>query len=106
MCTTFVGSRIPGHHCPDQFAVLEDCDLFCDIEDLDQAVGNKNDCHPACFEFPDQVMSGFFTSVEVREAVGSSMIRTLESKEMALAISTICCSATDRELHMAVGLII
>ncbi len=45
-----------------------------------------------------------FTSVEVRDAVGSSIMRTLESKEMAFAISTICCSATERELHRVTGL--
>ena len=36
------------------------------------------------------------TSLPVRAAVGSSMIRTRASKESALAISTICWSAMDR----------
>lgn len=35
------------------------------------------------------------TSLPVRAAVGSSMIRTRASKESALAISTICWSAMD-----------
>ncbi len=35
-------------------------------------------------------------SVSVSAAVGSSMIRTAELNERALAISTICCWATAR----------
>ena len=43
------------------------------------------------------------TSTSLSAAVGSSMIRTLESYDKALAISTICCLATVSEETRAFG---
>ena len=45
------------------------------------------------------------TSLVLRAAVGSSMTSTRESNDSALAISTICCCATDRSLTVLRGVI-
>ena len=41
------------------------------------------------------ILNNFSTSLSSSEEVGSSNIRTLESISTALAIATICCSATE-----------
>ena len=49
------------------------------------------------------ISSSAATSVSVRAEVGSSMITILALVESAFAISTICCSATERSRTVAPG---
>ncbi len=52
---------------------------------------------------PRMMSNSAVTSVSVRAEVGSSMITSRALSESALAISTICCSATERERTIAPG---
>ena len=80
----------------DPAAVAQDRDPVGDLEDLLHAVRDEEDRHALAGAGCATMRKSCAHLVRRQRAVGSSMIRTRTSSEIALAISTVCCSARVR----------
>ena len=88
----------------DELAVAQHGVAVADLEHLLEAVGDEDDAEALRLEVADDAEELLHLASAESAEVGSSMTIRRDFIESARAISTICCSATERSRTSVIGL--